>query len=121
MVLHYLSYTDFFPLYTAPSAPLNVTAIAINPVSIMVTWQPPMAPNGVIRSYQVEISDATDGGSGLTNTSNDVIYSFNRTTTSAVISMLEENTTYLIEVFAITVSKGQGSDIIMVTTEENGK
>ena len=83
----------------------------------MVTWQPPLTPNGIIRSYQVELSDS---GSGFINTSVDD-YSFNGATTSAVISMLEENTTYLIQVFAITVSTGQGSDIIMVTTEENSK
>ena len=35
--------------------------------------------------------------------------------------MLDENTTYLIQVFAVTVSIGQGSDIIIVTTEENSK
>ena len=84
----------------------------------MVTWQPPLTPNGIIRSYQVELSDS---GSGFINTSVDDDYSFNGATTSAVISMLEENTTYLIQVFAITVSTGQGSDIIMVTTEENSK
>ena len=104
--------------YTAPSAPLNVTALAINPTSVMVTWQPPLIPNGIIRSYQVEVSDS---GSGFTNTSVDVDYSFDGATNSAVISMLDENATYLIQVFAVTVSIGQGSDIIIVTTEENSK
>ena len=63
IILHCLS-------YTAPSAPLNVTALAINPTLVMVTWQPPLTLNGIIRSYQVEVSDS---GSGFTNTSVDVI------------------------------------------------
>ena len=84
----------------------------------MVTWQPPMTPNGIIRSYQVVVSDS---GSRFTNASVDVAYSFNGATTSAILSMLEENTTYSVQVFAVTVSIGQGSDIIMVTTEGNSK
>lgn len=97
---------------------MNVTALSINRTSVIVTWQPSLTPNGIIRYYQIKVSN---GGSGFVNTSVDTDYSFDDAATSAVISMLQENTTYLVQVFAATVSIGQGSEIIMVTTEENSK
>ena len=84
----------------------------------MVTWQPPITPNGIIRSYQVKITnviDSSGSGSGYTSTSDDINHY--AMTTSVVITMLEISTTYQVQVFANTVSEGDGSDVILVTTK----
>ena len=65
---------------TAPSQPLNVTAYNVSSTSIMVTWEPPMMPNGIIRSYRVQFNRTTDGSLDNINTNN----------TSVVITLLKE-------------------------------
>ena len=92
----------------------------------MVTWQSPLTPNGMIRSYRVRTTNVTDAsdrgsGSGFTNLSDETNYYFNAMNTSVIITMLERNTTYQVQVFATTVSEGDGSDIVTVTTDENSE
>lgn len=38
---------------TGPSAPLNVAVQTMTNSSLLVTWQPPISPNGIIHWYQV--------------------------------------------------------------------
>ena len=75
----------------------------------MVTWQPPITPNGIVRSYRVEYSSGrfTD--------------SINTTSTSIIINMLEIFTTYQVQVFATTISEGDGSELVFVSTDEDCK
>ena len=40
---------------------------------------------------------------------------------SVVIEMLEKFTTYHVQVFATTVAEGNGSDVVMVTTDEDSE
>ena len=92
----------------------------------MVTWQSPLTPNGIIRSYRVKIisnTDTTGSGSGSdsTGSSDETNYYFNAMNTSVVITMLARNTTYQVQVFATTISEGDGSDIVTVTTDENSE
>jgi len=75
----------------------------------MVTWQPPITPNGIVRSYRIEF---TTGGVA------DNTYTIN---TSIVINTLEKFTTYQIQVFATTVTEGSGSVTVSVTTDEDSK
>ena len=75
----------------------------------MVTWQPPITPNGIVRSYRIEF---TTGGVA------DNAYTIN---TSIIINMLEKFTTYQIQVFSRTVAEGSGSVTISVTTDEDSK
>ena len=93
--------------FLAPSVPVQVTAYNISSTSIMVTWQPPISPNGIVRSYRIEL---TTGGVA------DNTYTVN---TSIIINMLEKFTTYQIQVFATTVAEGDGSVIVIVTTNED--
>ena len=82
----------------------------------MVTWMPPMTPNGIIRSYRVELTRMGD--------SNDTVVSnstTDNTNTSVIVSMLEKFTTYEVQVFATTVEEGSGSETIMVTTDEDSE
>ena len=77
----------------------------------MVTWQSPMIPNGILRFYRVEFTRITDN----------VVDDITTTNTSVIIGMLEKFTTYQIQVFATTVAEGDGSNIVMVTTDEDSK
>ena len=79
--------------------------------TIMVTWQSPMIPNGILRFYRVEFTRITDN----------VVDDITTTNTSVIIGMLEKFTTYQIQVFATTVAEGDGSNIVMVTTDEDSK
>ncbi|XP_065901361.1 phosphatidylinositol phosphatase PTPRQ-like [Dysidea avara] len=91
----------------APSAPVNVTSHNISSTSIMVTWQPPISPNGIVRSYHIKYSSG--------NFSDDI----NTTNISIIINMLEIFTTYQVQVFATTITEGDGSEIVNVTTDED--
>ena len=93
----------------APSDPLNVMAFNVSSTSINVMWQPPMTPNGIVRSYHVVYT--TDNTTANVNTTN----------ISIVITMLEIFTTYQVQVFATTVTKGNGSNVVNVTTDEDSK
>ena len=112
---HYYIHTVYALLligvnYTlAPSAAVNVTSHTISSTSIMVTWQPPITPNGIVRSYRIEFT--TRGVADNTYTVN----------TSIVINMLEKFTTYQIQLFATTVAEGSGSIIVSATTDEDSK
>ena len=77
----------------------------------MVTWQPPMTPNGIVRFYRIQFTNITD------NIINEII----TTNTSVIIFMLEKFTTYEVQVFATTITEGDGSDVVTVTTDEDSK
>ena len=74
-----------------------------------MTWQPPLTPNGIVRSYRIEYSSD--------NFTNDI----NTTDTSIIIDMLEIFTAYQVQVFATTITEGDGSEIVSVTTGEDGE
>ena len=77
----------------------------------MVIWQSPMIPNGIVRSYRVELTRIIDR----------FIDDITTTNTSVVIVMLEKFTIYDAQVFATTVTEGDGSDIATVTTDEDSE
>ena len=87
-------------------------AYSINPTSIVVTWDPPMTPNGIVRFYRIEYTNTT---------SNDVVDEVNTTNTLVMINMLKSFTTYEVQVFATTITEGDGSDVVRVITDENSK
>ena len=103
---------NFLPYSPASSAPVNVTAHNLSSTSIMVTWQPPLTPNGIIRSYHVEVFASSTG---------DVVNEITTTNTSVIITMLEKFTTYEVQVFATTITEGDGSDVVTVTTDEDSE
>ena len=102
---------DIF-LSIGPSAPLNITAHNLSSTSILITWQPPVIPNGIVRFYSVEFTEISTNG---------VVNSIHATNTSVIITMLEKFTTYEVQVFATTITEGDGSDVVTVTTDEDSK
>eukprot|EP00731_Ephydatia_muelleri_P029842 Em0021g365a len=95
----------------APSPPLNVMAYNISSTSIMVTWQPPLTPNGIIRGYQVNYF--VTRGNGATSVVDTNV------TDSTLLTGLSIYTTYTIFVRAKTVIYGNNSTVIMVATNED--
>ena len=116
MVSCLVKITNIFKLFlypSAPSAPLDVIAMASSSTAIDVTWTEPSMPNGVIRRYQV------------TYTRNDVmddnLVTVNETTTSVQLTNLEKFANYTIFVQGFTVELGNQSDSVTARTEEDGK
>ena len=88
----------------------------------MVTWQLPMAPNGIVRFYRVEFTSTTDGvDQEFSGSTDNVVNETFTTNTSLIITMLEKFTTYEVQVFATTITEGNGSDVVTVKTDEDSK
>ena len=99
--------------HPAPSPPLSMMAYNTSSTSIMVTWQPPQSPNGIIRGYQVNYTSS--GGTWT------IVEVDTNVTNSTLLTGLSIYTTYTIIVKARTVTLGNRSAIVIVSTNEDGK
>ena len=63
---------------------------------------------------------ADDIDKEFSGSTDDVVNEIITTNTSVIITMLEKFTTYEVQVFATTISEGDGSDVVTVTTDEDG-
>ena len=100
--------------HVGPSAaPANVTALAIDSQSILVSWDPPSfdQQNGLIRHYIINVTEEDTG------------YSFMQRTTRTEFSFysLHPHYTYAFSVAAETIEVGPPSSILTTETEEDGK
>ena len=81
-----------------------------------------MTPNGIVRFYHVKFTrttgDVNQEFSGSTDDDVNEIFTIN---TSVIITMLEKFTTYEVQVFATTITEGDGSDVVTVTTDEDSR
>lgn len=103
-----------FHLLTAPSGfPLDITVSVVNSSSVQLSWSPPPASqhNGVIRSYQIHITE-------LDTTS---FFLLSANLTSSVIATLHPFYSYNFSVAAVTIGIGPFSAPHTVTTLEDGK
>ena len=96
----------------APSPPLSVKAYNTSFTSIMVTWHPPQSPNGIIRGYQVNYTSSEGTWTTAVVDTN--------VTNSTLLTGLSIYTTYTIIVKARTVTLGNSSAIVIVSTNEDG-
>ena len=77
-----------------------------------------MMPNGIIRIYYIEVTKiGDDAGSEFPS----LVVNVTGTETSVVIGMLEIFTSFEVQVFAVTVSEGEPSDVVVVTTDEDSE
>ena len=86
-----------------------MTVAIISPFSILVTWNPPLTPNGVLTQYTIYFDEtpvlSVDGG-----------------TTSSVVEGLSANTEYGVRVSASTkVGEGLLSAVVLFATPESSK
>ena len=101
---------EFF-FYLVPDVPVNVTAMTNGSLALLVSWKPPMKPNGVIVGYRVLACDLELCHSNVTD----------GTTTFVIFEELRAFTLYHIFVFART-SAGEGSSSCSSAyTEQTGK
>ena len=95
--------------------PLNLNGNASSSSTIQLQWDPPPAQyhNGEIDSYTVLCKTNTNG--------EDIVLTYSSLTTNITISGLHPYYTYNCSVSAVTVDQGPFSDIIHITTMEEGK
>ena len=101
-----------------PSAPVNVLVVDADNTSLLLMWDPPTIPNGIILSYRVEYF-----GVETTSTVNSSFYDVMDITvynmTSTFIYELVPFSTYNITVAASTsIGEGPPSSMVANMTEE---
>ena len=92
-----------------PTVPLNVTVTTGDILrTLIVEWEPPSSPEGIITTYMVTYNDIT-----VDTSNNDTNYT---------ITGLDPYTNYSITVLACTSNGcGDQSDVVIGTTAEEGK
>ena len=114
MTCHQRLYSPSLP---APSNPQNLTVVNVNATAIMVSWQPPTMPNGVITAYNVWYNQTLNCNGSLVSFSDSVAGSVLMYT----FTELEEDTVYVFYVSAET-SAGEGeAAMVMGRTSEDGE
>lgn len=93
---------------------MNVTVISINSTSILVMWEQPESPNGILRFYRVTYTLEPLGNMPTTINTTD-------NSTSLVIDSLEPFTRYFVSVTGVTVDEGMPSELGMIRTNESGR
>ncbi|KAJ8679234.1 hypothetical protein QAD02_015021 [Eretmocerus hayati] len=91
-----------------PGDPQNVTATAINSTTIHVEWDPPIIKerNGVIRGYHVIVQEFNEESKNQVN--EPIVAILEESASHANISSLQPDTTYNVQVSALT-RKGDGA------------
>ena len=84
---------------------LNLTVTISNSTSVTLTWNTPAMPNGIIRNYTVTILD-DDMNSVQSQTVSNL---------TAVITQLTDNTSYVVNVTAVTVRSGDAASTTFIT------
>ena len=92
-----------------PTVPLDVTVTTGDMLrTLIVEWEPPSSPEGIITTYMVTYNDTT-----VDTSNNDTNYT---------ITGLDPYTNYSITVLACTSNGcGDQSDVVIGTTAEEGK
>ena len=102
-----------FPL-TAPSAPpANISAVALSPTELYITWQPPVfsQQNGIIRSYMLIVSILERGTSEQQTSSEPQL----------MLQDLHPFYTYSFFIAAVTIGPGPFSEIFNIQMPEAGE
>ena len=104
-----------------PSAPVNVLVVDADNTSLLLMWDPPTFPNGIILSYRLEYF-----GVETTSIVNSSFYDVRDMTvynvTSTIINELVPFSTYNITVAAATsIGEGPPSSMVANMTKEGSK
>lgn len=101
-------------LFTAPSGSVqNLSAIPLHSQALLLTWMPPPLneQNGIIRSYEVYVTETETG----------ILRNYTTSSTNITIAHLHPFYTYSCVISALTVSEGPVSNPAIVTTPQDGK
>ena len=85
--------------------PLNLTVAISNSTAVTLTWNTPAMPNGLIRNYTITLLD-----DNMNSVQNQIVSNL-----MTVISQLTPNTSYVVNVSAVTVSSGDAISMIFTT------
>ena len=85
--------------------PLNLTVTINNSTAVTLTWNTPAMPNGVIRNYTITLLD-DNMNSVQTQTVSNLM---------TVITQLTPNTSYVVNVSAVTVRSGDAASMTFTT------
>ena len=90
----------FFFFATAPSPPTNVSAISLSSDTILVEWNEPLQPNGIVRYYVITVYESDSSLARNWTQENSTSVDRSRT-----IGQLEPFTNYSVIVQAVTWSR----------------
>ena len=107
------NYAWLFAFNTAPSAPRDVRFSNLTSSSVSLLWDypPPGEHNGIIRSYEIEV---TENDTGL-------VYHLTTTDMQYMVDSLHPDYWYGVQVQAVTVAVGEPSDQLTFKTLEDSK
>ena len=88
--------------------------MSINSTSILIMWEQPESPNGILRFYRITYSSVQP--STIPSTANTTDNS-----TSVIIDNLEPFTAYNVSVVGVTVEEGPPSEVVTIMTNESGR
>ena len=91
--------------HLAPSMPLNLMVTINNSTSVTLTWNTPAMPNGIIRHYILTLLD-----DNMNSVQNQTVSNL-----MTVITQLTPNTSYVVNVSAVTVSSGEATSMTFTT------
>ena len=97
-------------LVPAPTAPRDFKLTVESSTEIKASWSAPLKLNGVFKRYVVRYGLSKDG-------MNKQVYS---TTTEYSLTLLDEYSTYYVQVHAETAVSGPASSIVWAETKEDG-
>ena len=100
-------------IIVAPDGPpLNVSFSEVTSTSLILTWLPPLHPNGMILHYIISLLEVNTGSNLTYQAHSHSFFS---------VGDLHPSYSYLIRVFAVTIEMGPTSLNLMVTTLEDSK
>lgn len=98
---------------TAPGAPRDVRLTNVTSTSVSLWWDdpPPEEHNGIIRSYEIAVSENHTG----------LVHHFTTTHLHYMVDSLHPAYLYIVQVKAVTVEAGKPSEQLIFTTLEDSK
>ena len=85
--------------------PLNLMVTINNSTSVTLTWNTPAMPNGIIRHYIITLLD-----DNMNSVQNQTVSNL-----MTVITQLNPNTSYVVNVSAVTVRSGEATSMTFTT------
>lgn len=111
---YYISWSDYcLNSFTVPSVPPErLVTTEISSTSVTLRWSPPPVSqqNGIIREYRIIVTEIRTATTILLNSSS----------TSVVVQSLHPHYEYACAVSAFTIGSGPYSEVLNVTTAEDG-
>lgn len=89
-----------------------MSGLPLHPKAVLLTWLPPpyLQQNGIIRQYNVYVTESETG----------YLRNYTTSTMNLTVASLHPYYTYEFTVQAVTIAEGPLSDPIFVTTPEAG-